>query len=815
MNYLLHAGILLMGCFLYYSFLLRRETHFALNRYLLLGALGAVFLLPLITVPAHLSLRSTASVAEVSLGGAFPIAMEDRGIGTENPIRPSLAEENSDEEESLTEPILSKTSPEESSGTLLKSESTDSAIDRVALWVAALDGWRILGFIYLAGVAVFALHFLLQLGLLFWRMLRHPGHSVDRVRIVELSGDFSPYSFLNRIFLNPDHYDPDTFHRIVEHERIHVGQRHTIDILLAEVLVVVQWWNPFAWLYRRAIENNLEYLTDAEMLRRGTDAQAYQLSLLQVAIPNHPRGLTSNYNQSFLERRIMMMKAKKSSGRTGWKYFALPALLALSLSSLNAVQLPVPPAPAPAPSPPSAPTAVPAPAPAPVVAPAPVAVPVPPQGIDPASVRQTWTAEIMGEEVCFTFTIRDGDRHHYSSSDRCFSDIDLSTLPRGSMGTLTLRRAAGSLALRGLFEGDDGLGTFEFTPDPTFVDYLAGEGFRNYDKLELMHFFFTDIDADYLATVKNLGYEPTRKQLLHLAIFGFDRVTLQEVLTDLTAAGFDRPNLDKLIELRIHGVNKSYMQELAAAGYADLTLNDIVEARIHGLDGDFVQEMNQLGFRNLDFARVVEMAIHGISTDYAKELQSLGYDDLEPREIVAAKIHGVDAEKIAELRAAGLDNLTLEEAKTASIHGINAEYVADLVAIGFTNLNVDEVVGAKIHGVSPRKVREMKELGLDFDNLEQVKAFSIHGVGPDFVKGLRELGYTDLDLDGFIEARIHGITPRFVKNYEGLGYGQIPMNKIIELKIHGVSAEFIRKHRREGDSLDDMIQYKIVRGSRR
>jgi hypothetical protein len=795
MNYLLHSMLLLAACCCYYHFVLRRETFFGLNRYVLLGSLAACLVLPLLTVPAWMSLRAEEAVAEVgrrSAGAELTEAVESPAI-TARPKNMAPA----------------------SPPPVIRSDRSEPP------WYETTDWPRLLGYGYLLGVGLFGLHFLLQLGTLLVKMYRHPTYAVDGFYLVELEEETAPFSFWNRVFVHPPSYDPETYRRVVEHELIHLRQRHTLDLLLAELLVVVQWCNPFAWWYRRAIEDNLEFLTDAEMLRRGNDAVDYQLSLLRVAVPNRAIGLATNYNQNLLEQRILMMKAKRSSSRSGWKYLALPALFLLSVSSFNAVAQvpPAPPAPPVAvatpvsvPTPVSAPVVVPVPpAPVPVVSPQPVLEDMP---VGSQKVRRSWTAEIEGDEICFAFTIRGDDNRYQSNSDHCFLRAEFGTLPRGSMGEFTLTRDAGTLTLKGVFDGDEGVGTFAFTPDAAFVGALEQRSFGDFEERELVHFLFSDITVDYLDYLVDAGFDPTRDELVQLAVFGINRDQLDRVTEGLAEGGFERPDLERIVQLRIFDIDREYIEELADLGYPELELDQVVQARIHGLDLDFSRELATLGFTDLTFEETIQLAIHGIDIQYVRELSSLGYEDLTAEEITSAKIHGVNARTIRELREAGLTDLTLDEARTATIHGVDKDYVAELAQLGFGDLSLDEVVTAKIHGVSARKAKEMQELGLEIDGLGDLRDLSIHGVGPSLVRGLRELGYTELGTREFIDAKIHGITPGFAADYRELEGETVPFRTLIDLKIHGVSPAFIREHRREGDSLRDMIDYKIMRGRR-
>ncbi|MEO0735021.1 MAG: M56 family metallopeptidase, partial [Bacteroidota bacterium] len=276
MNYLIHASLLLAGCFVYYWLLLRRETHFRLNRWVLLGCLVGSLTLPLVTVPAAWSLRQQLTQA------ATP-EMEPADETMTLPEEPAETILTSPEGAELVAPSPVENISRPAPGPIR--ERTDITIAPAT--GADIDWWKTAWWIYLAGVLIFGCNFLIQFGQLVRRLIRYPGHDLGAYRLVELSEDAAPYSFWNRIFLNPDRYDPDTFHQIFQHEQIHVAQKHSVDLILAELLVVFQWFNPFAWLYRKAIEDNLEFLTDAEMLRRGTDPVEYQLSLVQVAVPNH------------------------------------------------------------------------------------------------------------------------------------------------------------------------------------------------------------------------------------------------------------------------------------------------------------------------------------------------------------------------------------------------------------------------------------------------------------------------------------------------------------------------------------------------
>ncbi|HXB33266.1 MAG TPA: M56 family metallopeptidase, partial [Puia sp.] len=99
---------------------------------------------------------------------------------------------------------------------------------------------------------------------------------------------------------------------IILHEYVHIRQRHTVDILIAERICIVNWYNPFAWLIRYSIRQNLEFIADQQVLDKGVDRKGYQYHLLQVM--GEPRyRLANNFNFSSLKKRIVMMNKMRSA----------------------------------------------------------------------------------------------------------------------------------------------------------------------------------------------------------------------------------------------------------------------------------------------------------------------------------------------------------------------------------------------------------------------------------------------------------------------------------------------------------------------
>ncbi|WP_286727817.1 MULTISPECIES: M56 family metallopeptidase [Sphingobacterium] len=187
---------------------------------------------------------------------------------------------------------------------------------------------RLVEIVFVAGAVLLFLKFVFQL----LSLLRiHLNSRSDQWRTYLFRNvliPIVPFSFLNKIYVNKDQHLDAELKDIFKHEDIHVKGLHSLDILLFEMILVCCWYNPFVWLMRRAIRQNLEFLTDQQVLDKGIDKQTYQYSLLNVSKKGTSVGLSNQFNFKLLKRRIMMMNKKRSSKIELSKYaFLLPIFL--------------------------------------------------------------------------------------------------------------------------------------------------------------------------------------------------------------------------------------------------------------------------------------------------------------------------------------------------------------------------------------------------------------------------------------------------------------------------------------------------------
>lgn len=192
--------------------------------------------------------------------------------------------------------------------------------------------WSWAAMLFWIGAAFFAMLLVVQF-ISLHKIYRNstPGtlHNYN-VRVTD--ANISPFSFWSSIFINPDNIETADLKNILKHEQVHVKEWHTLDILLAQVSLVFYWFNPSVWFIKKAVSENLEFITDRKILQNGQDSKAYQYSLLHVSLgTNASPNIANHFNFSTLKTRIKMMNAKKSPSITLTRYALLLPLMVTCL----------------------------------------------------------------------------------------------------------------------------------------------------------------------------------------------------------------------------------------------------------------------------------------------------------------------------------------------------------------------------------------------------------------------------------------------------------------------------------------------------
>jgi TonB family protein len=162
---------------------------------------------------------------------------------------------------------------------------------------------------------------------------------IDGQRIISIPTEADPFSFFGWIFLYLPDLKDESRQEILKHEQTHARQWHSMDVILCELINIVCWFNPFAWLIKTEIRLNLEYLADNKVAETTSDCKLYQYHLLNLVNKNVQTGLCNNFNVSHLKRRIIMMNKKRThtTGRIKYALFVPLAAALLIASNISCI----------------------------------------------------------------------------------------------------------------------------------------------------------------------------------------------------------------------------------------------------------------------------------------------------------------------------------------------------------------------------------------------------------------------------------------------------------------------------------------------
>jgi murein DD-endopeptidase MepM/ murein hydrolase activator NlpD len=154
-------------------------------------------------------------------------------------------------------------------------------------------------------------------------------------KLVLLNNSSSPFSFFNYIFINKDDYGSIGSNELLLHEITHAQQKHSFDVILLELLLVLQWFNPFIYRYRLAFKEVHEYLADRGVLIAKNDKIGYQKLILDQIEKSFHVNLASQFNYSLTKNRIKMMTRINSSKLAKFKLLLVLPLVAVLLMAFS------------------------------------------------------------------------------------------------------------------------------------------------------------------------------------------------------------------------------------------------------------------------------------------------------------------------------------------------------------------------------------------------------------------------------------------------------------------------------------------------
>ena len=286
--YLLKSSALITLFYLVYHLLLRTETFFNTNRWFLQLGLVVAVVLP------FFSIKKIVYVKQPKIDATQWVQM-------------------------TSEPIVNAT----------PTEATTLVINwfEVAFWLYGI-------------VALFLLTKVLYTSFSLYKLLQKRSiQKENNFLFVDIEENVAPFSFFNFIVFNSKLYTESELQSILSHEKIHSQQKHSIDVLIAKLLSIVFWFNPFVHWYKNAIAQNLEYIADQKAIEGVADKKSYQLTLLKVVSHQNCLPITNHFYQprlpggrSLIKKRIVMLNTNQSEKRNAWKYIVvLPILIAFVL----------------------------------------------------------------------------------------------------------------------------------------------------------------------------------------------------------------------------------------------------------------------------------------------------------------------------------------------------------------------------------------------------------------------------------------------------------------------------------------------------
>ncbi len=184
--------------------------------------------------------------------------------------------------------------------------------------------------IYLTGTAIFLFRLLVQTLSLVIRIVKNKIIIKDGLRIIETEKYGLPFSFFNVVYINPKLHKQDVLPEILAHEKVHISEKHWVDLLIIELLTVIFWFNPIIWFFEHSIKLNHEYLADHGVIINGNHIGKYQALLVNQLMGMQIIGITNNLNFGINTNRLKMMTKQKTHKIRAIKLiWALPVLALL------------------------------------------------------------------------------------------------------------------------------------------------------------------------------------------------------------------------------------------------------------------------------------------------------------------------------------------------------------------------------------------------------------------------------------------------------------------------------------------------------
>ena len=280
--YTLYSGVFLLLLYLVFRLFIAGEKQIALNRIILLGCYAVSFVAwPLSRIDwSHTESQPPVDSTLVAIG---ELSMNAIGIAEED----------------------------------------TSVIPQILLWI------------YLIGASAVLLKSMFSTARLFCYIRKGTFIRKEGYTLVIMPGnDTAPFSFGSHIVMSSVDYER-VRSSVTAHELAHIRCRHYLDLIVAQAVCVVLWYNPASWLMRDELKLIHEYQADAAVIDSGADPKEYQMLLIRKTVGNRFHTLANSLNHSKLKNRIAMMQKEESRGRRRLRLLSLALAVDLALAVVN------------------------------------------------------------------------------------------------------------------------------------------------------------------------------------------------------------------------------------------------------------------------------------------------------------------------------------------------------------------------------------------------------------------------------------------------------------------------------------------------
>ena len=285
--YILKSSVCLAVFYLFYRLLLSRETFHRFNRFALLGILLLSCVLPLVEI----SVERQTEIHHTMMTLEQWLLLANAAMDT------------------VPEPVQEIT------------------------WVQVALALYLLGILFFAFRNIYSLcRLLLLLRSGKQEVAGKYINSKDKVTLIVHERDIAPFSWMKYIVISRKDLN-ENGREILIHELAHIHHRHSWDLLVADVCIFFQWFNPASWLLKQELQNIHEYEADETVIKEGVDAKQYQLLLIKKAVGTRLYSMANSFNHSKLKKRITMMLKEKSSPWARLKYLYVLPLAAVAVTA--------------------------------------------------------------------------------------------------------------------------------------------------------------------------------------------------------------------------------------------------------------------------------------------------------------------------------------------------------------------------------------------------------------------------------------------------------------------------------------------------